>query len=277
MRRCRRGRRHVVRFAHPDAARRARCAGRDHARRPRRTRLGAVVGDRRVRDRHGALLPDRHPDRPTRADRCAGPRLVGRAQQPEQPSSQPRHPGVGAGLCGGSGVRTGGPFAARIRLVAPGASTGCVPRFRPARSGAGDRRCRARVRRGPRPSQSHLTDRAAVPPGRERARVARSARRAGQLRGDPPRRKDVCAGGASAAGSLRVVRGDRVESGTAIGECGNSGNSTEPHLHIQAMDRPSAWIAAGRPLLIDSREPPANGRRLVVPATGRSASHEADR
>ena len=78
-------------------------------------------------------------------------------------------------------------------------------------------------------------------------------------------------------GSLRVVRGDRVESGTAIGECGNSGNSTEPHLHIQAMDRPSVWIAAGRPLLIDGREPPANGRRLVVPATGRSAPHEGDR
>ena len=62
--------------------------------------------------------------------------------------------------------------------------------------------------------------------------------------------------------SLRVVRGDRVESGTVIGECGNSGNSTEPHLHLQAMDRPSVWVAAGLPLLIEGHELPANGGRL---------------
>jgi hypothetical protein len=45
-------------------------------------------------------------------------------------------------------------------------------------------------------------------------------------------------------------------------ECGNSGNSTEPHLHVQAMDRPSVWVAAGLPLLIDGREPPVDGDRL---------------
>jgi murein DD-endopeptidase MepM/ murein hydrolase activator NlpD len=69
-------------------------------------------------------------------------------------------------------------------------------------------------------------------------------------------------------GSLRVASGDRVESGTTIGECGNSGNSSEPHVHVQAMDRPSVWIAAGLPLLIDGREPPANGSRLVTPSAG---------
>ena len=63
--------------------------------------------------------------------------------------------------------------------------------------------------------------------------------------------------------SLRVAHGDRVESGATIGECGNSGNSTEPHVHLQAMDRPSVWVAAGLPLLIDGREPPANGHRLA--------------
>jgi hypothetical protein len=67
-------------------------------------------------------------------------------------------------------------------------------------------------------------------------------------------------------GSLRVARGDRVVVGTVVGECGNSGNSTEPHVHLQAMDRPSVWVAAGRPLLIDGREPPVNGGRLSEPS-----------
>ena len=35
-------------------------------------------------------------------------------------------------------------------------------------------------------------------------------------------------------GSLRVRPGDRVEVGDLLGEVGNSGNSSEPHLHLQA-------------------------------------------
>lgn len=38
------------------------------------------------------------------------------------------------------------------------------------------------------------------------------------------------------AGSVRVRPGQRVVAGEAIGECGNSGNSTEPHLHVQVSD-----------------------------------------
>lgn len=56
--------------------------------------------------------------------------------------------------------------------------------------------------------------------------------------------------------SLSVAVGDRVGAGQVVGECGNSGNSSEPHLHIQAMDRPSAWVAAARPLTIDGHPPP---------------------
>ena len=37
-------------------------------------------------------------------------------------------------------------------------------------------------------------------------------------------------------GSIGVVVGQRVRVGDALGACGNSGNSTEPHLHLQAMD-----------------------------------------
>lgn len=37
-------------------------------------------------------------------------------------------------------------------------------------------------------------------------------------------------------GSAQVRAGDSVKSGDEIGRCGNSGNSTEPHLHVQAID-----------------------------------------
>ena len=36
--------------------------------------------------------------------------------------------------------------------------------------------------------------------------------------------------------STQVRRGQHVEIGEEIGRCGNSGNSTEPHLHIQVID-----------------------------------------
>ena len=37
-------------------------------------------------------------------------------------------------------------------------------------------------------------------------------------------------------GSTKVQLGDRVRTGDQVGRCGNSGNSTEPHLHLQAFD-----------------------------------------
>lgn len=40
------------------------------------------------------------------------------------------------------------------------------------------------------------------------------------------------------AGSLKVKPGDVVGVGQVVGACGNSGNSTEPHLHLQVQDRP---------------------------------------
>ena len=38
-------------------------------------------------------------------------------------------------------------------------------------------------------------------------------------------------------GSVRVAAGDAVTAGAPIGELGNSGNSSMPHLHIQVQDR----------------------------------------
>lgn len=37
-------------------------------------------------------------------------------------------------------------------------------------------------------------------------------------------------------GNVRVRPGDRVLQGQVIGECGNSGYPTEPHLHFPAQD-----------------------------------------
>lgn len=69
--------------------------------------------------------------------------------------------------------------------------------------------------------------------------------------------------------SLLVGVGDRVDAGQPVAECGNSGNSSEPHLHIQAMDLPSVWVASARPLSFDGRPPPPNKAHLE-PAPSRA-------
>ncbi|WOP17729.1 M23 family metallopeptidase [Raineyella sp. LH-20] len=66
------------------------------------------------------------------------------------------------------------------------------------------------------------------------------------------------------AGSLAVRPGDEVAVGQLLGECGNSGNSTEPHVHVQVMDALDLRVARGVPLLFaDFREWPAGRRRAV--------------
>lgn len=49
-------------------------------------------------------------------------------------------------------------------------------------------------------------------------------------------------------GSVGVRPGDRIEQGQHLAQVGNSGNTSEPHLHVQLMDRPEPTGAAGIPM-----------------------------
>lgn len=51
------------------------------------------------------------------------------------------------------------------------------------------------------------------------------------------------------AGSLQVRPGDAVTTGDVIGRCGNSGNSTQPHVHLQVMDAADPFTAQGVPMI----------------------------
>ncbi|MEU1124706.1 M23 family metallopeptidase [Streptomyces sp. NPDC005899] len=60
-------------------------------------------------------------------------------------------------------------------------------------------------------------------------------------------------------GSLRVRAGDTVREGQVLARCGNSGNSTEPHLHFQLMDHPDFDVARGVPFTWRGIGVPAGG------------------
>jgi hypothetical protein len=49
-------------------------------------------------------------------------------------------------------------------------------------------------------------------------------------------------------GSIIVRLGQTVVAGQPLGSCGNSGNSTQPHVHVQVMDSVDVATACGVPL-----------------------------
>lgn len=65
-------------------------------------------------------------------------------------------------------------------------------------------------------------------------------------------------------GSPAVAAGDSVRTGDLLAECGNSGNSTEPHVHIQVMDGPDPSTARGVPLAFDRFVDHSGGRKQTV-------------
>lgn len=78
-------------------------------------------------------------------------------------------------------------------------------------------------------------------------------------------------------GSLQVKAGDTVRAGQRLGRVGNSGNTTEPHLHFQLMDGPDLDNARGVPFTWRGVGVPANKETFTVEeqveeqAEGRSA------
>lgn len=60
-------------------------------------------------------------------------------------------------------------------------------------------------------------------------------------------------------GSVAVRAGQEVVAGETVGRCGNSGNSTEPHLHLQVMDAADPRRARAVPFTLPGGIPPEGG------------------
>jgi hypothetical protein len=65
-------------------------------------------------------------------------------------------------------------------------------------------------------------------------------------------------------GSLAVRKGERVRAGQVLAHCGNTGNSTEPHVHFQLMDHPDPDVGRGIPFRWHGIGVPLNGEAFTA-------------
>ncbi|WP_265520217.1 M23 family metallopeptidase [Oerskovia flava] len=71
------------------------------------------------------------------------------------------------------------------------------------------------------------------------------------------------------SGSMRVGIGEEVTAGQVLAECGSSGNSTQPHVHVQVMDDADFSVARGVPMTFRQfRERPRRAREWHTRAAG---------
>lgn len=47
-------------------------------------------------------------------------------------------------------------------------------------------------------------------------------------------------------GSIKVKAGDKVKAGQVLGKCGNSGNTTSPHIHFHVQNKPKPFTGRGK-------------------------------
>lgn len=69
-------------------------------------------------------------------------------------------------------------------------------------------------------------------------------------------------------GSLQAAPGAMVSVGQQIAECGNSGNSSEPHVHVQLTDTPRLRWACGLPFRFQDVNSDTGEPLLELPPTG---------
>ncbi|MPZ96108.1 MAG: peptidoglycan DD-metalloendopeptidase family protein [Propionibacteriales bacterium] len=70
-------------------------------------------------------------------------------------------------------------------------------------------------------------------------------------------------------GSIRVAIGEEVTAGQPVADCGNSGNSTQPHVHLQVMDSLDLSVAHGVPMAFRRfREWPRGVKQAQVKESG---------
>jgi len=79
-------------------------------------------------------------------------------------------------------------------------------------------------------------------------------------------------------GSIRVKCGDKVKRGQALGLCGNSGNSSEPHIHFHVQNTPIIQDGTGLRCAFEETTVTRNGktesRATYSPVKGDIVRHE---
>jgi hypothetical protein len=69
--------------------------------------------------------------------------------------------------------------------------------------------------------------------------------------------------------SIRVAIGEEVTAGQSVADCGNSGNSTQPHVHVQVMDSADLSVARGVPMAFRRfREWPRGAKQFQIRESG---------
>src|SRR5699024_4210978 len=75
--------------------------------------------------------------------------------------------------------------------------------------------------------------------------------------------------------SINVDEGDIVQQGQVIGRCGNSGNSSEQHIHFQVMDKARLVRAKSFRIKSEDGSEPAQGD-IVSQLSGDKKFYESD-